>query len=112
MTIELYLMLWLTTLVFTIASFIWKEILFFPILSFVLWNVLALLSGDITYVGFGSQAVIAQTYEGGDPEIGYSLIYLMHGIGVMMLLYGFGNLWGQARKDINDGFSGKRRDTI
>jgi hypothetical protein len=112
MTIELYLMLWLTTLVFTIASFIWRDILFFPVLSFALWGCLALLSGDITYVGFGSVNVISQTYKGGDPEIGYQLIRIMGGVSIMMLLYGFGNLWGKARKDLNDGLSGKRRDTI
>jgi hypothetical protein len=108
MTIEMYMMLYLTALVFTVASFIWSDKLFIIILCFVLWESTAVMGMSITYVGFGSQNIITQTYSLGDPNLPIGTAYPAIGMGIMMLVYGFGTMWGQAHDDMNALFTGRR----
>ena len=107
------MMMFLLCLVFTIASFIWPKTLYLPIICFIYWNVLGLLLGDgLTFVGFGSVNIITQTYALGDPFLPAYTIWLFHGLGMIMLVYGVGMLWGDAYDTTQRLFKGQQPNTI
>lgn len=102
MTIEMYMLLFLLALVFNVCAFIWSDRLFIIIMSFVLWEVVAVSGGTVSYVGFGSQNVIPQTYSAGDPLWPAFIMQVPAGVGIMMLMFGVGQLWGDFRESGNN----------
>ena len=88
----MFYLLWVTALVFTLCAFIWRDQFFFPLISFTLWNAMAILVTSIDFIGFGSINIITYTM---DPNVvaGTSgLMWIFHGLGIAMMVYGVGNL--------------------
>lgn len=103
MLIETYTCFFILNIVLTILVFLQRPPkLFLPILCAALWAGLAVAGGNITYVGMGSVNVITQSYEYGDPEHPYWFLYLFTGLGVLMLVHGFGAVMQESRKTIHE----------
>jgi hypothetical protein len=116
MLVELYVMMWVTVLIFTVFALMWPERLFFPLFSAFLWWTFSSLSNQISYIGMGSVNAITQAYVIGDPiggDVGIP-VYLptvFQRIGLVMFIYGVGVLFMRIRKGAQDVSSG-RSDTL
>jgi len=105
MLVELYMLLWITALLFTVCSFVWRGQLFFPLICFLLWNALAIFGTTIEFVGFGSTNVLPIYSKGmGDPswEWMIGLSWVFHGLGMGMLLFGIYDTLIVARSAVVD----------
>ncbi len=103
MELTFIVLLWLTSLVFTISSFVkdWRKLMIFPLLAGICWNVTALAFVQVHYVGYGSTNIIIYTHELGDWSGDIGLIYLMHGVGVIMLAFAIYNGLLVAKGDLD-----------
>jgi hypothetical protein len=105
MLVELYMLLWITALLFTVCSFVWRGQLFFPLICFLLWNVLAVFSTSIEFIGFGSTGVLPiYSKQMGDPSWEWmtGLAWVFHGMGVAMLLFAIVDTFLVARSAVVD----------
>ena len=110
MLFEQYVLLWVTALVFTICSFIFRKHVLFPLLAFVFWSACALSMQDIDFIGFGSVNVINYSWNLGDHSGDIGLMYLLHLCGIMMFLYALYNGLLLAKRDIENLEDGKLQD--
>jgi hypothetical protein len=118
MLYEMYLLFWVMCIVFTMACFQPQNRgqLFFPLITFLLWQSLAVFGTEIDFIWAGSINVVEAHQAMGDP--GYEwligLSYVFHGIGLVMLLFGLYDTFIVAKSalmDYDDAFkSGKPYD--
>jgi hypothetical protein len=112
MLVEVWTLLFLATLVFTILSIIYPQRFFLLIIPFILWNVLGLCAASLCYIGFGSLNPIKQCYEIGDPEHPEWQLWIFHGIGMIFLVYAVGTYFQMAALDLKRIGNHERLDTI
>jgi len=103
MELTFWILLWITSLVFTVCSFVkdWRKLMIFPLLAGVFWNVTALSLTQIHYVGYGSTNIIIYSHELGDWSGDVGLMYLCHGVGVIMLVFALYNGLLVAKGDLD-----------
>ena len=85
---------------FTLCAFIWRDQFFFPLISFTLWNAMGILVTSIDFIGFGSINIITYSM---DPNViaGTSgLMWIFHGLGIAMFVFGASNLYKAAETDL------------
>jgi hypothetical protein len=90
-------LLWITSLIFTIAALLQPQQFTIAIISFILWSSIAILCTNITFIGFGGQNAIPYDINIGDRG-DTMIIYIFYMLGVFMLLFGLGNFWSQVNK--------------
>ena len=112
MLADLLVLLWVTTLVFTILAIIYPQRFFLLLIPFFLWNVLGMAMSDIVYIGYGSMNIITQEYKLGDPYHPTWQIWVFHGIGIIFLIYAVGTYFQMASIDLRKIGEHKRVDTI
>ena len=102
MELTFIVLIWLTAVVFTLASFVeeWRKVVFFPLMAAMLWNATALLMVQVHYVGMGSQNIIIYDHELGDWSGEVGVVWLLHGIGMLMFCYAIYNGFLIARDEI------------
>jgi len=108
MEISFIWLLWISTLVFTVCSFIWRDQVFFPMISGVFWFALAMSFIQVHYIGYGSTNIIVYDSEQIDDNI-YGmrpLMYLFAFTGIMMWVYGLYAILKSMRKDIPEAVEG------
>lgn len=93
-------LLWVTSLIFTIAALLLPEQFTISIICFILWNSLAILCTNTLFIGFGSQNAIPYSLELGDNN-DHMLIWIFHMLGIFMFIYGFGNLMSASKKSMD-----------
>jgi hypothetical protein len=82
-------LLWVTAVIFTLATFIWRAQVLFPLLTSFFWLFTAYSMVQINYMGFGSTNPIIYSHELGDWYGDIELFYFLTGIGLIMLIYSF-----------------------
>jgi len=112
MLLEAFILLWITTLVFTTLSIIYPQRFFLLLIPFALWNVMAMACTQIYYIGFGSTNPIFYSIELGDPQHPTFLMWIFHGIGVIFLVYAVGTYFQMAAHDLRKIGERKTLDTI
>jgi hypothetical protein len=102
MELTFVVMMWMTSLIFTLASFVtkWRKYVIFPLLAGLFWNATALIMTQIHYVGMGSQNVIVYSHELGDWSGEVGIVWLIHGVGIIMFCWAIYNGLLTARTDV------------
>lgn len=100
MEITFIYLLWFTTLVFAICSFIWRRQMFFPVLTAVYFLSTAFSMVQIDYVGFGSTSVITYNHEMGDWYGDEELFYLLSYTGFIFFIFALWNGLAMSKHDI------------
>ena len=103
------MMLWFTALVFTIASFIWKSQLFFPLMAGLFWIATAYSTVQINFMGFGDINPIIYTHELDDWYGDVALFRLLAYTGIIHFIYAIYNGLMMSRHDIDNAV---KRDTV
>lgn len=98
----MWIMLWVSALLFTISSFIWNRAILFPLLASVFWLSLAIGSQQLDFVGYGAQNIITYTHELDDWTGDIGLMYLFYGCGVTMILYSLYTALMISRDELHD----------
>jgi hypothetical protein len=86
-----WLMLWVSSIVFTICSFIWRKHVLFAFLAAIFWFACGQGMTQLDFYWAGDINPITYDLEMGDHGGDIGLFYLFHGCGWVMIVYALYN---------------------